>query len=115
MKPHKHAELIKAWADGAQIQRLRENTWLDTNNPQWDPKIEFRIKPEEPQWYENIPEHGVLCWVRDHRVDKPRIRVIDRYGHHSIDFRFFAVGGEAGWKYATPLTNDEIKQFLRSE
>jgi hypothetical protein len=25
----------------------------------------WRIKPEPPKWYENIPSHGVLCWVHD--------------------------------------------------
>ena len=49
MKPHKHAELIKAWADGAVIQFKSEGTWLDTqdNEPFWDMGNEYRIKPEE--------------------------------------------------------------------
>jgi hypothetical protein len=48
---HKHAELIKAWADGAQIQfRLWGGIeWLDTATPQWEVKYEYRIKPEEKQ------------------------------------------------------------------
>jgi hypothetical protein len=51
MKPHKHAELIKAWADGAVIQFKSEGTWLDTqdNEPFWDMGNEYRIKPEEKQ------------------------------------------------------------------
>jgi hypothetical protein len=46
---HKHAELIKAWADGAQIQfRLwGGTTWLETATPQWEVKYEYRIKQEE--------------------------------------------------------------------
>lgn len=46
MKPHKHAELIKAWADGAQIQ-VYTNTWNDDLHPLWRPNLEYRIKPEE--------------------------------------------------------------------
>ena len=48
MKPHKHAELIKAWADGAIIQRLDEiyNEWQDTPNPAWAEDRTYRIKPE---------------------------------------------------------------------
>jgi hypothetical protein len=48
---HKHAELIHAWADGAQIQfRLWGGVeWLDTATPQWEVKYEYRIKPEEKQ------------------------------------------------------------------
>ena len=58
MKPHKHAELIKAWADGAVIQRkiirTGENidepiisySWLTENMPMWSIHEEYRIKPE---------------------------------------------------------------------
>jgi hypothetical protein len=47
---HKHAELIKAWADGAVIQFKSEGTWLDTqdNEPFWDMGNEYRIKPKQP-------------------------------------------------------------------
>lgn len=46
-KPHKHAALIKAWADGAEIQvKLRE--WEDCTNhhPTWDINYEYRLKSE---------------------------------------------------------------------
>jgi hypothetical protein len=49
MKPHKHAELIKAWADGAEIQQYRENLdeWRDCSPyPAWDERLTYRIKPE---------------------------------------------------------------------
>lgn len=50
MKPHKHAELIKAWADGATIQsRVKyQDKWEDDCLPSWDTAldIEYRIKPE---------------------------------------------------------------------
>lgn len=47
-KPHKHAELIKQWADGAQIQWQRTNKeWVDTSLPQWDSSMDtFRVKPQ---------------------------------------------------------------------
>ena len=50
---HKHAELIKAWADGAQIQwKDCHGDWNDcmsygNNRPAWHPEDEYRIKPEE--------------------------------------------------------------------
>jgi hypothetical protein len=45
--PHKHADLIKAWADGAVIQVLNfENTWCAVSNPCWDYGYTYRIKPE---------------------------------------------------------------------
>ena len=47
-KPHKHAELIKKWADGAIIQwRNQDGRWYDVraNRPIWDEGIEYRVKP----------------------------------------------------------------------
>lgn len=50
-KPHPHADLIKAWADGAEIQYFDEkrNVWDDCllNAPTWGKDIKYRIKPEE--------------------------------------------------------------------
>jgi hypothetical protein len=46
---HKHAELIKAWADGAEIQyRPTWNSeWFDCiDDPKWSPDFEYRIKPK---------------------------------------------------------------------
>jgi hypothetical protein len=45
---HKHAELIHAWADGAEIQyRHWGSAWKDCTTPSWDKNWEYRIKPEE--------------------------------------------------------------------
>lgn len=46
MKPHKHAELIKAWADGAEIECNDCGVWFYANNPTWQENMEYRIKPE---------------------------------------------------------------------
>lgn len=52
-KPHVHADLIKAWADGATIQfKLRHvggrYEWVDCGKdmpPNWLPQTEYRLKP----------------------------------------------------------------------
>lgn len=47
--PHKHAELIKAWADGATIQcKDAQSNWCNVafNDPSWNTHYEYRIKPE---------------------------------------------------------------------
>lgn len=52
-KPHKHAAVIKAWADGA-IVEFRANSnedWQPVSdrqdiNPQWYPDYEYRVKPK---------------------------------------------------------------------
>ncbi|MEL7423472.1 MAG: hypothetical protein AAFN81_10805 [Bacteroidota bacterium] len=48
--PHKHAELIKAWADGAEVEiRCRySGKWHDCPNPVWDERLVYRIKPSNP-------------------------------------------------------------------
>jgi hypothetical protein len=47
-QPHKHAELIKAWADGAEIERKCDMTgqWDLIKNPAWCVAFEYRIKPQ---------------------------------------------------------------------
>jgi hypothetical protein len=47
-KPHKHAELIKAWADGAEIEVYNQigDCWYSATVPLWDERNQYRIKPE---------------------------------------------------------------------
>lgn len=45
--PHKHAALIKAWADGAEIEVRNEyHEWTYCEYPSWYYAREYRIKPE---------------------------------------------------------------------
>jgi len=45
--PHKHAELIHAWADGAEIEGLNSlGEWVQIWVTTWSEIDEFRIKPE---------------------------------------------------------------------
>ena len=50
-KPHKHAALIKAWADGAEIEFLPSGSsvWGPYTSPCWDWDGEYRIKPKPPK------------------------------------------------------------------
>lgn len=46
-KKHKHAELIKAWADGAEIESWSsDDGWRLDSSPSWSSFIQYRIKPE---------------------------------------------------------------------
>ena len=47
-KPHKHAALIKAWADGAEVEYLPSNSliWNSIKVPCWDGDGDYRIKPK---------------------------------------------------------------------
>ena len=45
--PHKHAALIKQWADGAEIEYRDENhRWNRVSMPHWDYDTIQRVKPE---------------------------------------------------------------------
>ena len=66
MKPHKWAKEIKAWADGAEIEYVDNDSgdyWQFTSYPNWQSVYaKFRIKPQpkEPQycylWKNNLHE-----------------------------------------------------------
>lgn len=46
--PHKWASVIKAWADGAEVQYRHGDAWWDggTAAPSFNPELEWRIKPK---------------------------------------------------------------------
>lgn len=67
-KPRRNAEVIKAWADGADIQFKRGSTWEDYDNSEGLPDFDFgiwRVKPENIVVEEcvyvskTITEHGI--------------------------------------------------------
>lgn len=67
--PHKHAELIKAWADGAEIECCTSiGKWIDIKEPSWSDDIDYRIKPEpkpdvvEFLYTENKPSGAIIKW-----------------------------------------------------
>jgi len=46
---HKHCDIIKAWADGAEIEYFHTGCqqWFKAPSPQWNEDTEYRIKPKE--------------------------------------------------------------------
>ena len=73
MKPRKHAELIKAWADGAQIQYCHPHTneWLNVDEPNWCSGIVYRVKPEpKPDFvrYIQADNFSGRYFVTEHRT-----------------------------------------------
>ena len=51
MGKHVHAEVIKAWADGAEVQVFRHEYdgyyWEDTATPSFNTDFEYRVKPAD--------------------------------------------------------------------
>lgn len=46
-QPRKHADVIKAWADGAEVQaRMGEHdVWIDMPCPRFEESLQYRVKP----------------------------------------------------------------------
>lgn len=48
MSKHKHAEVIKQWADGAEIEvRMPGSSWRYSDSPLWCQQNEYRVKPSK--------------------------------------------------------------------
>lgn len=78
MKPRKHAELIKAWADGAEIQKrgLIGNhqfvpDWEDEKDPRWSNEYyEYRIKPEpKPDVVRYLKKSAIHGWYEVSQIE----------------------------------------------
>lgn len=76
--PHKHRDLIIAWANGAEIE-VRANgdgDWLSITSPTWYEAMEYRIKPEpkpDTTLYYNVTHQGgmVIAGTSKHSVYHP--------------------------------------------
>ena len=89
MKPHKHAEAIKAWANGAEIEYFDAPCyeWRTASKPYWENNILFRIKPEpkpDVVLYTRITNCGVAHLSERKSID---------YGHNLK----LTICGKYGW------------------
>lgn len=46
-RPHVHAEVIKAWAEGAVVEIFEDGAWRTTIDPNWWPEFLYRVRPEK--------------------------------------------------------------------
>lgn len=94
-KPHKHADLIKAWADGAEIQYLHAGSseWETITHLNWSGDGDYRIKPEpKPDYVEKCSLHMNLSW----RYGQPPEHL--KHAHHYVEVGEFKLtfDGETG-------------------
>lgn len=74
-KPHKHRDLIIAWANGATVQsKIDDDLWQDERYPDWDEGFEYRIKPETK------PDQSRTMFVElhpklDNAFNKPNLKL----------------------------------------
>lgn len=100
-KRRPHYDMIIAWAEGESIQfKNIHDKWEDILAPVFYEDRVYRIKPTEPKWWENIPEHGILIKSKD---SIPRI-------YHVKDMSI--VLNMPDKDDYRPLTDDEISKFL---
>ena len=65
----------------------------------------------EPEWYEAIPEQGVLCWLHDFHSDRKDHVALVKEFDDSRENKFVCFRSEArivDFKFATPLTKEEL-------
>ena len=73
---HKYADLIHAWADGAEIQILNGGKWFDIYYPSWGKFEKYRVKPQPRPDYEIesvITRHGLTS---SYYVGKANVRFV---------------------------------------
>ena len=94
-QPHKHADLIKAWADGAEIEvwNIDLERWVTTQSPQWFHESAYRIKPEPK------PDaiHEIKVWVGGNAREKVVLHMYNSETHsaHGSNLRL-TFDGETG-------------------
>lgn len=106
----KHFEARKAHALGEPIEywNYRTEEWLEAqSNPSWGE--ESRYRPKKKEWYDNIPEEGVLCWCKGGR-DKPYPMVIYKY-----EDEFFYDSDSYRWLSAVPVKPEECYEGYVNE
>jgi hypothetical protein len=62
VQPRAHAEIIKAWADGAQIE-YKDGTgdWVSIERPSWHSHFEYRVKSDVKSHTVETTIHHVEC------------------------------------------------------
>jgi hypothetical protein len=75
--PHKHAELIKMWADGHEIQRYSRcnECWVDDPCPTWHVDSKYRRKPK-PDAVRYIAVNLIKAtFMTDHRTGTDNLKL----------------------------------------
>ena len=67
---------------------------------------------KEPKWHKNIPDGGVLCWVRHHPNDHYWPYPVVVIGFNNSTNRPYTTYEKGNWYEAKPLTKQEIQVFM---
>lgn len=98
-KPHVHAELIKAWADGEKIQLkvpsptvFSKSSWIDIDVPEWWEYCEYRIKPEPPDTKKYSVEVGDVWQLSETEMCITVLKIFKGSGKRTTEVQSFGRG-----------------------
>ena len=79
--PHKHAEAIKAWADGYEIQWRQhpDQPWGTLTKPSFIPDYEYRKKPKEVVDYTIVHGGGAVGGIFGTTIDELKYQYTTSY------------------------------------
>jgi hypothetical protein len=66
--PHKHREIIIAWANGEEVEYKHRGEWVSAEFPVWSNESEYRIKPKR------IKKEG---WVNVFQLGETSVRTVN--------------------------------------
>jgi len=70
-------------------------------------------EPKVVNWYDNIPESGILCWVYDNesQIEDKITGLITKYTKGNFE-PFTEIDGKTSWRHATPATQEEVDALI---
>jgi hypothetical protein len=107
MPKHVHCELIKAWADGAEIEFFNpfSEDWKTTPAPKWNLNVQYRVKPKEPKY-----KVGDMLMSNDFKVFE--VLSIHRDNFENISYKVHNLTTRG---YMALSEKDYIKRIIISE
>lgn len=90
--PHKHEEVIKAWAEGYEIEAFNPEwgRWITVPEPGWFADIEYRVKPGVIEKPKSVYDEYVVRVDQD-PFDEDKLDLIDEcqhYKHYNLKLLF---------------------------
>lgn len=74
-QPHKHAAVIKAWADGEEIEGFNGREWVDAPFPAWCVDVKYRVKLNNITVTRHVSYHSAFSATRTLIVDKEKCNI----------------------------------------
>ena len=115
-------ELVDYIFDDGVLYRKSTSQYIKLNNGmiEWNDGGEFNLNNKlqldwmiKCEWYEDIPEGGVLCWSNEWSLDYKWLVLISSYNSQAVNKFYSSVSG-TGFKNATPLTSEEIDELKKN-